>query len=145
LNSLPTSSTVAQLSFLHHPATTAESCDIGRLPTNTPPGDALPVPHRQTSFAQYPATNATSGRCDAGPLIVQAYRPRSSQSETPLAKVCRMNAEGEDPCHRVQSLLCKSKMLKVDYISSKHGRRLLYPCELPSLPVLSHLRQRPMT
>jgi hypothetical protein len=77
--------------------------------------------------------------------VVQAYRPRSSQSETLLAKVCRMNAEGEDPCHRVQSLLCKSKMLKVDYISSKHGRRLLYPCELPSLPVLSHLRQCPMT
>jgi hypothetical protein len=71
LNSLPTSSTVAQLSCLHHPATTAESCDIGRLPTDTPPDDhALPVPHRQTSFAQYPATTATSGRCDAGPLTI---------------------------------------------------------------------------
>ncbi|KAI0272197.1 hypothetical protein BGY98DRAFT_1099858 [Russula aff. rugulosa BPL654] len=68
---LPTSSTVAQLSCLHHPATTAESCDIGRLPTDTPPDDhALPMPHRQTSFAQYPATNATSGCCDAGPLTI---------------------------------------------------------------------------
>jgi hypothetical protein len=65
-NILPPSSSIAQPSFLHHPTTTAESCDVGRLTTGTPPNDALP---RQQA-SQFPVTTATSERCDAGPLTI---------------------------------------------------------------------------
>lgn len=72
MNSLPTSSTVAKPSFLHHPATTTKSCDTGRLATNTPLDDTLPVPIRQTPSIQYPATTATSDSelCDASRLTI---------------------------------------------------------------------------
>ena len=44
---------------------------MGWLTTNTPPDDVLP--RRQTFFAQYPTTTASSERCDANPLPLTRF------------------------------------------------------------------------